>query len=175
MRHLLDCAFFREVEGLEIAGVVSSSPTAPALVRGRNMKVPCYVVDRQLFPNAASYGMALLNLLKDIDTDFVVLDGFTAELGQVAKHYAGKVIGVTVGAEAFSTETVCTMAVKKQVGSVDAAAYLADGKGKVGTVLKSMTVEIPSDETAEALSERVFTCAELPLLMGAVEELCRKR
>jgi len=45
MRHLLDSAFFNEIEHLEIAGVVSSDPQASALTRARNLHVPTYVVD----------------------------------------------------------------------------------------------------------------------------------
>ena len=94
MRCVLDCAFFNEIEHLEIAGVVSSNPEAYALASARNANVPAYVVDDHLFPNTASYGLALLNMLKDIDTDFIILAGFTPNMGPAARYYSGRVLGV---------------------------------------------------------------------------------
>ena len=92
MRALLDSAFFHEIDNLEIAGVICSDPEAPALRSARSSNVPAYVVEEHLFPNIGSYGLALLNMLKDIDTDLVVLAGFTPGLGPALARAPGKTL-----------------------------------------------------------------------------------
>jgi len=156
MRHLLDSAFFNEIEHLEIAGVVSSDPQASALTRARNLHVPTYVVDAELFPNTASYGTALQNKLRDIDTDFVVLDGFTPALGCVAKYYNGRILGVRL-----SADQRC-MAI---------SVYTADEQGSMGRTLRSASVELDENDTQESFTRRVYEQAEA-LLLEAVRDYC---
>ena len=74
-RKLLDSAFFRDIEGFHMAGVVASAPESLALNRARNLHIPTFIVEEKMFPNGNSYGVALLNKLKDIDSDFVIADG----------------------------------------------------------------------------------------------------
>lgn len=176
MRCLLDCAFFNEIEHLEIAGVVSSSPDAYALQSARNANVPAYVVDDHLFPNAGSYGLALLNKLKDIDTDFVVLAGFTPSLGPAARYYSGKVLGVfpalVPSFEDLPEEKVCAAALARGMYVTGATAYLADDVGKIGHILAQKAVPILSDDTPEILQDRIFEDAQKELLINAVREFC---
>jgi len=178
MRCLLDCAFFNEIDRLEIAGVVSSDPEAYALQSARNANVPAYVVDDHLFPNAASYGLALLNKLKDIDTDFVVLAGFTPSLGPAARYYSGKVLGVfpalVPAFEDLPEAEVCTAAVARGLYVTGATAYLADEVGNVGQILAQKTVPVLPDDTPEILQDRVFEQAQKELLIDAVRDFCAK-
>lgn len=156
LRPLLDSAFFHEIENLEIAGVISSDPRAAALNKARNLSVPTYVVEADLFPNLASFSTALQNKLRDIDTDVVVLDGFTPALGHAAKYFHGKILGVKLSA----------------VGArMDVAVYVADEQGGVGQSIGSDSVELQSDDTQDAFTRRVYERAEA-LLMAAVRECC---
>lgn len=158
-RRLLDSAFFNEIENLQIAGVISSNPEAQALTRARNLHVPTFVVDAHLFPNAASYGQALLNKLRDIDTDFVILDGFAPKLGSTAKVYQGKVFGVKL------TPVDQTMEV---------TAYCADAQGGIGRRLGEAVVALQEGDTQAGFARRVYEQAE-PLLLDAVMEFCAER
>lgn len=176
MRCLLDSAFFNEIENFEIAGVVSSNPDAYALHSARNANVPAYVVDDHLFPNTASYGLALLNMLKDIDTDFVVLAGFTPGLGPAARYYHDRVIGVFPAlVPAFETlpeDEVCAAALERGVHITGATAYLADEVGKIGRVVDQKMVEVRPEDTPESLRERIFEEVEKQLLLDAVRAYC---
>ena len=115
-RKLMDSAFFREIEGFGIVGMVASAPDAQALTRARNLHVPTFVVEEKLFPNGNSYGVALLNKLKDIDSDFVVADGMIPVPPCVCKHYNGRLLRVKL------TPVGQTMEI---------AAYLSDAAGGV--------------------------------------------
>ena len=155
-RKLMDSAFFREIEGFSIAGMVASDPNAQALTRARNLHVPTFVVDKKLFPNAASYGTAVLNKLKDIDTDFVIADGVATVPACVYKHFAGRVVSVKLNAVDRSMEI--------QV-------FLADGKGGVDRVLGEATAVLEDGDTQESFTARVYAMAET-LVLDAVESYC---
>ena len=178
MRCLLDCAFFNEIDGFELAGVVSSSPDAYALQSARNANVPAYVVDDHLFPNAGSYGLALLNKLKDIDTDFVILAGFTPNLGPAARYYTGKVLGVFPALipafEDLPEQDVSTAAIARRIQITGATAYLADAEGHIGQILAQKTVPVLPDDTPDSLLDRIFEDAQKELLIEAVRQFCKE-
>lgn len=178
MRCVLDCAFFNEIEQLEIAGVVSSNPEAYALSSARNANVPAYVVDDHLFPNTASYGLALLNMLKDIDTDLVILAGFTPNMGPAARYYSGRVLGVfpalVPAFEDLPEEDVYTATLTRGVHVTGATAYLADEVGKVGEILEQKMVVVEPEDTPETLKERIFEQAQKELLISAVQKFCKE-
>lgn len=176
MRCLLDSAFFHEIDNLEIAGVVSSNPEAPALRSARSGNVPAYVVDEHLFPNTGSYGLALLNMLKDIDTDLVVLAGFTPSLGPAARYYSGRTIGVFPALipafEGLPPEQACAAAIARGVRLTGATAYLADEEGRIGRILDQKVIAVAPEDTAETLADRIFQEAEKALFIESVRAFC---
>lgn len=178
MRCVLDCAFFNEIEHLEIAGVVSSNPEAYALASARNANVPAYVVDDHLFPNTASYGLALLNMLKDIDTDFIILAGFTPNMGPAARYYSGRVLGVfpalVPAFEDLPEEDVYAATLTRGVQVTGATAYVADEAGKVGKILSQKMVPVLPEDDPDTLKDRIFEQAQKELLLNAVREQCKK-
>ena len=156
VQRLLDSVFFREIEQLKIVGMVASTPQCQLLTRARNLHVPTFVVDKKLFPNAASYGTAVLNKLKDIDTDFVIADSAATVPACVYKHFAGRVVSVKLNAVDRSMEI--------QV-------FLADGKGGVDRVLGEATAVLEDGDTQESFTARVYAMAET-LVLDAVESYC---
>ena len=101
----------------------------------------------------------LLNKLRDIDTDFVILDGFAPKLGSTAKVYQGKVFGVKL------TPVDQTMEV---------TAYCADAQGGIGRRLGEAVVALQEGDTQAGFARRVYEQAE-PLLLDAVMEFCAER
>ena len=155
-RRLLDSAFFREIDGFAIAGMVASAPDAQALTRARNLHVPTFVVEEKLFPNGNSYGVALLNKLKDIDSDFVVADGLMQVPACVAKHFGGRLLRVKLN----------------PVGqTMEITAYLSDAAGAVGEVLGEATAVLEPSDTQDSFTRRVYDLAE-GLVVDAVETCC---
>ena len=155
-QRLLDSVFFKEIEQLKIVGMVGSAPQSQALNRARNLHIPTFVVDKKLFPNAASHGTAVLNKLKDIDTDFVVADNAAAVPACVYKHYANRLVNVKLNAVDRTMEILV---------------YLADGKGEVARVLGEATAVLEEGDTQESFTARVYSMAE-ELVLDAVESYC---
>ena len=69
LQALIDCVYFNEIPDFELT-VISSNPKAYALTRARNAGLPCYVVEEAIFPNGASFSLALLN--KRIKSPFLL-------------------------------------------------------------------------------------------------------
>lgn len=176
MRRLLESEHLREIDHLQIAGVVSSEPDAPALMASKSMGVPTYEVDINLFPNAASFGLALLNKLKDIDTDYVILDDFQPHLGPAARAYHGKVIGLFPALipafEQLSKEQAIAATIARGVKLTGVTAYLADEQGNIGRIIAQSALDVHPEDTAMSLSERLVEQLELPLLLTVIRACC---
>lgn len=155
-RRLLDSVFFHEIANLKIVGMVASAPNAQALTRARNLHVPTFVVEQKLFPNEASYGVAVLNKLRDIDTDFVIVDGANTVPACVTKHFAGRMLQVKL------TPVGQTMEI---------TIYLAGVQAAVGQTLAEAVVALEDGDTQESFSRRVYAMAE-SLVTDAVDSYC---
>ena len=158
IRRLLDSAFFNEIDNLKIVGMVSSDPNAQVLTRARNLHVPTFVVEKKLFPNEASYGVALLNKLKDIDTDFVIVDGMLTVPACVAKHYAGRLLAVKLTPAGQAMEILV---------------YYMDAKGGMAEMFADAVVELAEEDTQIGFTEKVYAAAEL-LVLDAVSTYCEE-
>ena len=179
MRHLLDTAFFHEIEGMEIAGIISSCKTAPALTCARSFGVPSYVVEADLFPNSTSFGMALLNMLRDIDTDYVIIDDFIPELGPAARSYYGKIMGLfpalVPAFENLSASQVISEAISRGVTVTGATVYLADENGRIGRIIAQSALDVLPEDTAQTLAARMFAEIEVPLITKVLRACCGQR
>ena len=91
LQALLDSVFFGEIEGFSLSAVIATRRGSFALTRAGSAHVPGYVVDESIFPNGASFSLALLNKLHDLDIDFIILAGFAPKLSEgLARAYRGR-------------------------------------------------------------------------------------
>lgn len=95
LQALLDSLFFGEIPGFTLAAVIATKRGSFALTRAEGAHVPGYVVEEDIFPNGASFSLALLNKLRDLDIDFVILAGFAPKLSEgLARAYRGRMLGL---------------------------------------------------------------------------------
>ena len=84
LQALIDAQLRGELGGGEIAAVISSKASAYALERAANANIPGYVLPRKQFKSNQEMTIALVDMLKDMNIDLVVLAGcmiiFTQEL-----------------------------------------------------------------------------------------------
>lgn len=177
LQALMDCVYFGEIPDFELSAVISSDPEAHAAARSKNAGIPTYIVEEALFPNGASFALALLNKLRDLDIDLVVLCGFRPHLGEGTSHlYYGRIIGVTPSlAPAFGglpESAVCRAALDRGVRLTGATAYYASEAGGVGPIISQSAVEVLPGDTPETLRRRVMENAEWKLLTEAVKLHC---
>ena len=105
LQSLLDSVFFGEIEGFSLAAVISTERGSFALTRAEGAHVPGYVVEEAIFPNGASFSLALLNKLHDLDIDFIILAGFAPKLSEgLARAYRGRAVGLSTLASAVGED-----------------------------------------------------------------------
>ena len=183
MQAILDAYHFRETSDMEIGAVISSVPEAHALDRARSAGVPAYVVARELFPNHASFCNALLNKLRDLDTDLVVTAGFGEKLNYPILHfYRNRVIAVQPALfPAFCEETFDPVRAIKQTVKLGlrwtgATAYFMTEEDKgFGPIILQQPVEIQSGDSMAGIQERVMRQGEWVVLPKAVALYCEGR
>ncbi len=176
LQALIDSVFFQEIPDFELT-VISSDPEAHAVVRAENAGLPCYIVEEALFPNGASFSLALLNKLRDLDIDLIILSDFWPPLGDgISRLYYGRAIGVRPALvpafEGVREDKVCGEALRRGLRVTGATSYYADSTGGVGPIIDQRAVEILPEDTPVTLRRRLMEDAEWPLLVDAVKRHC---
>ena len=84
LQALIDAQMRGELGGGEIVAVISSKEGAYALERGAKVGIPGYIIPRKSFDSNRAMTVALVEKLKELEIDLVVLAGcmviFTEEL-----------------------------------------------------------------------------------------------
>lgn len=177
LQSLIDCVFFGEIPDFCLSAVISSKPDAYALVRAKTAGIPTYVVEEALFPNGASFALALLNKLRDLDIDLILLCDFGPAIGAGTAHlYRGRVLGVRPALvpafDGVPDGEVCAAVLARGAHVTGATAYYADDAGGVGPIIAQKSVNVLPEDTAETLRRRVMDEAEWPLMTEAVKRHC---
>ena len=177
LQSLLDSIFFGEIPELEIVAVLSSDPEANALARARNAQLEAIAIRPEVFPNEATFDLAVRNKIRDLDADLVIDAGFHPGVGpETAKAFKNRIIAVQPSlVPAF--QDLRGLAVHEAVlirglKLTGATAYLVDEQGGVGPVLLQKAVEVSEDDDAVKLQRRVLRQAEWILLPEAVRLWC---
>ena len=183
LQAILDRYYFDELPGMKLAAVVSSVADAYALERARRAGIPAYVVERALFPNAASFSYALLCKLRDLDIELVVCAGFAEPLSHGLLHfYKYRVINVQPAlfpafcGQRFDPAAAITEILRSGARLTGATAYFV-GEEDVGfgPIICQKPVPVLQDDTARSLTDRIMRQGEWPALTEAMALYCAGR
>ena len=95
LQAIIDAKLFEEIKNCELTAVVSSNPDAYALTRAKTANIPTYIIDREDFPNRASFTEAIIRKLRDLDIELVVLAGFMYILHPtMIKEFENRIINI---------------------------------------------------------------------------------
>ena len=182
LQALIDAQASGRIVGGEIAAVISSKAGAYALERAKNAGIPGYVLPRKDFPSNQAMTVALVDLLKTLDIDLVVLAGcmiiFTQEL---VDAYPNAIMNVhpalipSFCGQGFYWlhvhEEVLRYGVKLSGATVHFVSAECDG----GPIISQKAVAVRVDDTPETLQRRIMEEAEWKLLPEAVSLFCQDR
>ena len=76
LQAIIDSMLFEEIQNCELTAVISSSPKSYALIRAEHAHIPSYVIDIKTFPNRRTFTDAIVDKLRDLDIELVVMAGF---------------------------------------------------------------------------------------------------
>lgn len=182
LQSLLDARMFGEIPECELVAVISTRNDAYALKRAEIAGVPAYVVERELFPSPTVFSFALLDKLRDLDIQLVVLAGYDCEIAQpVLKHFGGRIIDTYPSLMPAFTDgeiplqEVCREAVNAGVKLTGATAYFVTEVPRRGPIILQKAVAVREGDTASALQRRVLEEGENVVLPRAVALYCQGR
>lgn len=182
LQALIDAQGRGEIVNGEIAAVISSAPEAYALERAKKAGIPGYVLARRDYPSSQAMTRALVDKLKTLSIDLVVMAGFmtivTPELFEV---YENAVINIHpalipsfCGKGAYGLH-VHEQALAYGVKVSGATVHFVTEECDSGPIILQKAVDVLPDDTPETLQRRIMEQCEWKLLPQAVSLFCQDR
>ncbi len=182
LQALLDAQARGEVHGGRIAAVISSNPEAYALTRAEQAGIPGYVMARKNYKSNQEMTLALVDSLRALDIDLVVLAGFMTVLTrEMPEAFPNAVINVhpalipSFCGEGFYGLHVHEAALRYGVKLSGATVHFVNEDCDGGPIILQKAVEVLPEDTPERLQKRIMEQAEWVLLPRAVSLFCEGR
>ena len=182
LQALIDAQSRGELGGGEIVAVISSKAGAYALERAKNAGIEGYVLPRKEFDSNRAMTLALVEMLKDLRIDLVVLAGcmiiFTQEL---VDAYPNAIMNVhpalipSFCGAGFYGLHVHEKALEYGVKLSGATVHFVSAECDGGPIIAQKAVEVLENDTPETLQRRIMEEAEWKLLPEAVSLFCQDR
>ena len=182
LQALIDAQQRGELGGGQITAVISTKEGAYALERAKNAGIPGYVIPRKAYANNQEMTIALVEKLKELDIQLVVLAGcmviFTNEL---VDAYPNAIMNVhpalipSFCGKGFYGLHVHEAALAYGVKLSGATVHFVSEECDGGPIIAQKAVKIHEDDTPETLQKRIMEEAEWKLLPEAVSLFCQGR
>ena len=182
LQALIDAQSRNELGGGEIVAVISSKEGAYALERGAKAGIPGYVIPRKQFDTNRAMTVALVEKLRELDVDLVVLAGcmviFTEEL---VEAYPNAIMNVhpalipSLCGDGFYGLHVHEAALAYGVKLSGATVHFVSAECDGGPIIAQKSVPVMENDTPETLQRRIMEQAEWKLLPEAVSLFCQGR
>lgn len=182
LQALIDAQGRGELGGGVLAAVLSSRADAYALERAEKAGIPGYVVARKDYPSPQAMTIALVEKLKALSIDLVVLAGFMHILTEeMVEAFPNAILNVHpalipsfCGKGAYGLH-VHEMALSYGVKVTGATVHFVNEEADGGPIVLQKAVEIREGDTPEILQRRVMEEAEWKLLPQAVSLFCQDK
>lgn len=182
LQALIDAQGRGELGGGQICAVVASKPGVYALERAAQASIPSYVVARKDYPSSQAMTVALVNKLRELNIDLVVLAGFLVILtGEMVRAFPNAILNVHPALiPSFSGEGcyglhVHEKALEYGVKVTGATVHFVSEECDGGPIVLQKAVDILEGDTPEVLQRRVMEQAEWIILPQAVALFCQAR
>lgn len=182
LQALIDAQARGDLGGGKITAVISSKAGAYALERAAKAGIPGFVLPRKEFSSNRDMTLALVEKLKELKTDLVVLAGcmviFTREL---ADAYPNAVMNVhpalipSFCGPGYYGLRVHEEALRYGVKVSGATVHFVTEECDGGPIIAQKCVPVLEGDTPEILQKRIMTEAEWKLLPQAVSLFCQGR
>ena len=176
LQALIDAQGRREIVNGKISIVISSAPGVHALERAQNAGILSCVLDRKNYPSSQAMTVALVEKLRELSIDVVVMAGFmtivTKELFEV---YENAIINIHpalipsfAGPGCFGLH-VHEKALACGVKVSGATVHFVTEECDAGPIILQKAVDVLPGDTPEILQKRVMEQAEWVILPQAAE------
>ncbi|MGE4484595.1 MAG: phosphoribosylglycinamide formyltransferase [Oscillospiraceae bacterium] len=182
LQAIIDAKLFDEIKNCELAAVISSNPDAYALTRAKTANIPTYVINRNDFPNRASFTEAIIKKLRDLDIELVVLAGFMYILHPtMIKEFENRIINIHPALIPSFCGNGCyglhvhEAALDYGVKISGATAHFVTNETDGGPIIIQKAVPLREGDTPEILQQRIMEQAEWQILPQAISLFCEGR
>ncbi|HHU22121.1 MAG TPA: phosphoribosylglycinamide formyltransferase [Clostridiales bacterium] len=182
LQAIIDSYVSGKIPNCRLAAVVSSNPLAYALKRAEKAGIPGHVVDVNLYPDRGSFCGAILDKLRELSIELVVLAGFMYILDPaIISHYRNRIINIHPALIPSFSGPGCyglhvhEMALKMGVKITGATAHFVSEDVDAGPIILQKAVEVREGDTPRTLQRRVMEEAEWKILPQAIALYCSGR
>lgn len=182
LQALLDAESRNEIKNGHIAAVIASKPGVYALERAKKSGVPGYVMARKDYASSQAMTVALVEKLKELEIDLVILAGFmTIFTKEMPEAFPNAVINVhpalipSFCGKGFYGLHVHEAALAYGVKLSGATVHFVSEECDGGPIILQKAVEVLPDDTPESLQRRIMEQAEWKLLPKAASLFCENR
>ncbi len=182
LQALIDAQERGDIINGRITAVVASKPGVYALERARRANIPGYVVARKDYPSNQGMTAALVDKLKSLDIDLVVLAGFMVILTEeMVRAYPNAILNVhpalipSFCGEGYYGLHVHERALEYGVKVSGATVHFVSEACDGGPIVLQKAVSVEENDTPETLQRRIMEQAEWVILPRAVSLFCQGR
>ena len=164
------------IKNVRIKSVISNNADAYALERAKNAGIESKCISPKSFSNRDDFNKALLDELKSLNPDLVVLAGFLVNISKdIVDAFENKIINIhpslipSFCGKGYYGLKVHEAALKRGVKVTGATVHFVDAGIDTGKIIIQKAVNVLPGDDAKTLQRRVMEEAEWIILPKAVE------
>lgn len=164
------------IKNVRIKSVISNNADAYALERAKNAGIESKCISPKNFKNRDDFNKALLDELKSLNPDLIVLAGFLVNISKdIVDAFENKIINIhpslipSFCGKGYYGLKVHEAALKRGVKVTGATVHFVDTGIDTGKIIIQKAVNVLPGDDAKTLQRRVMEEAEWIILPKAVE------
>lgn len=168
----------KQIKNVRIKAVISNNGDAYALERAKNAGIDAKCISPKNFSNRDEFNKALLDELKRLNPDLIVLAGFLVNISEdIVKAFENKIINIhpslipSFCGKGYYGLKVHEAALKRGVKVTGATVHFVDAGIDTGRIILQKAVDIHPGDDAKSLQKRVMEEAEWIILPKAIEKI----
>ena len=168
----------KRIKNVRIKAVISNNSDAYALERAKNAGIDAKCISPKNFSNRDEFNKALLDELKRLNPDLIVLAGFLVNISEdIVKAFQNKIINIhpslipSFCGKGYYGLKVHEAALKRGVKVTGATVHFVDAGIDTGRIIIQKAVEVHAKDDAKSLQKRVMEEAEWIILPEAIEKI----
>ena len=168
----------KQIKNVRIKAVISNNGDAYALERAKKAGIDAKCISPKNFSNRDEFNKALLDELKRLNPDLIVLAGFLVNISEdIVKAFENKIINIhpslipSFCGKGYYGLKVHEAALKRGVKVTGATVHFVDAGIDTGRIILQKAVDIHPGDDAKSLQKRVMEEAEWIILPKAIEKI----
>lgn len=164
------------IKNVRIKSVISNNADAYALERAKNAGIESKCISPKSFSNRDDFNKALLDELRSLNPDLIVLAGFLVNISKdIVDAFENKIINIhpslipSFCGKGYYGLKVHEAALKRGVKVTGATVHFVDAGIDTGKIIIQKAVDVLPGDDAKTLQRRVMEEAEWIILSKAVE------